>query len=140
MLELPLWSPMVSLAPTQFTSSNSLSNHCFSLIWCTLQCSQKSSLKTPIFSHNLSFNGVLISNDEGKTKMTLRLKLIVIQSHLWTVFQPLLATPWLARVSMPFHIHAKRNFGKKKVKFGSTKPTTMPMSNQYKTIQPINVS
>ena len=73
MLELPLWSPMVSLAPPQFSSSNSLINHYFSLISCTLQCSKNSSLQTPLFFHNLSFNGVLINNNEGKTKMTLRL-------------------------------------------------------------------
>jgi len=47
--------------------------------------------------------------------MTLRLNLIVIQSHLWTNFQPLLAAPWPARVPLPFHIHAKTNFSKKKV-------------------------
>jgi len=28
---------------------------------------------------------------------------------------------WLLGFSLPFHIHAKRNFGKKKVYFGSTK-------------------
>jgi len=35
---------------------------------------------------HLTINGVLINNNEGKTKMTLKLILIVIQSHLWTVF------------------------------------------------------
>jgi len=78
--------PMVSLAPPQFSSSNSITNHYFFLISYTLQCSQKSNLQTPLFFHNLSFNGVLINNNEGKTKMTLRLILIVIQSHLWTIF------------------------------------------------------
>jgi len=85
MLELLLWSPMVSLAPLQFSSFNSLTNHYFFLISCILQCSQKFSLQTPLFSHNLSFNGDLINNNDGKMKMTLRLILIVIQSHLWTV-------------------------------------------------------
>jgi len=94
-----------------------------------------------ILSHNLSFNGVLISNDEGKTKMTLRLKLIVIQSHLWIVFQPLLL---LGQVGFqcPFTMIPKEIFAKRKLNLvlPSFEPTTMPMSNQYITIQPINVS
>ena len=46
---------------------------------------------------------------------------IAIQGSLWVVFQPLLAAPLSARVSLPFHIHAEENFGKKKVQFGSTR-------------------
>jgi len=38
---------------------------------------------------------------------------IAIQGSLWTIFQPLLVIPLSTRVSLPFHIHAKKNFGKK---------------------------
>jgi len=48
-----------------------------------------------------------------KTKFGINHELIAIQSPLW-----LFSSPWLsllaARVSLPFHIHAKGNFGKKK--------------------------
>jgi len=36
--------------------------------------------------------------------------LMGIQDTLWAIFQPL---PLAARVSMPFHIHAKSNINKK---------------------------
>jgi len=50
----------------------------------------------------------------GKQKYVLRLNLIVIQSSLVVVFPAPLDCPLLARVSLPFYIHAKTNFSKKK--------------------------
>jgi len=47
------------------------------LIWwgtTSIKALQKSSLKNLLLTHNLSFNGVLISNDKRKTKMTLNLE------------------------------------------------------------------
>ena len=106
---------MISLAPPQFSSFISLSNNYFSLNSCTLQCSPKSNLKTLLCFHNLSFNGVLISINEGKTKMTLRLNLIVIQVTYGLFFNP----SWLLLgqlgflcpfTFMPNKILAKRKF------------------------------
>jgi len=42
------------------------------------------------------------------------MNLIVIQSHLWTVFQSFLTALQLG-FSLPFHFHAKINFSKKEV-------------------------
>jgi len=43
------------------------------------------------------------------------LVLIIIQWLFHGGFPTLLDAPKAARVSLPFHIHAKRNFGKKRV-------------------------
>jgi len=47
--------------------------------------------------------------------MTLTWGLIAIQGSLVAVFPTPLGFPFLARVSLPFHIYAKTNFSKKKV-------------------------
>jgi len=42
------------------------------------------------------------------------IKAVVIQSSLVAAFPAPLGCPLSARVSLPFHIHAKTNFSKKK--------------------------
>jgi len=50
--------------------------------------------------------GLMWQNENG-----LKSKIITIQWLIKDYFQPLLA----ARVSLPFHLHAKEHFGKNKV-------------------------
>jgi len=49
-----------------------------------------------------------------KQNCVLRLNLIVIQSSLVAVFPAPLGCPLSTKVTLPFHIHAKTNFSKKK--------------------------
>jgi len=57
----------------------------------------------------------------AKNENGIKMNVIAIQIPLWVVFQSLLAALWIARVSMPLHLHATRNFGKKETIYGSTK-------------------
>jgi len=49
----------------------------------------------------------------AKNENGIKMNVITIQIPLWVVFQSLLPALWLARVPMPLHLHATRNFGKK---------------------------
>jgi len=83
------------------------------------------------FLLNWSFNHVFIKVNGPKTKIGINMALISIQDSLVVVFQPF----WLPLCQLEFlafHIHAKKNFCKRKKKLSLQLPsfelTTMQMS------------